>query len=206
MRSFNSNDVNKLLKKDLAFFYFHCLDSNFKACVNLTWTMPWVIEILNTINPTYVCSSIQAGTYEDAWDQLGECGDYLASCLEIGDNFVVNVEEGNQEDVDFYVMLCTQLVHVVKEDFIDTWSTNLRVGDVVVVGTYYQTWGRGETSYVFLQNFPIVFLLVSHVKSIKFPMLPSSHMVSCNDVVYMLLNYSLCGIMQALVALDVDND
>jgi hypothetical protein len=92
-------------------------------------------------------------------------------------------------------MLCTQLVHVVKEDFIDAWNTNFRVGDVVVVGTYYQKWVRGETNYVFLQNFPIVFLHVSHVKSIKFPMLPSSHRVSCIDVVYMLLDYSLCGIM-----------
>jgi hypothetical protein len=55
--------------------------------------MPWVIEILNTTNPTYVCFAIQARTYKDTWDQLGECGDYLANCLEISDNFVVNVEE-----------------------------------------------------------------------------------------------------------------
>jgi hypothetical protein len=61
MKYFNSSDVNKLLKKDLACFCYHCLDSNFKACVNLTCTMPWVIEILNTINPTYVCFAIQAG-------------------------------------------------------------------------------------------------------------------------------------------------
>jgi hypothetical protein len=96
MRSFSNNDVHKLLKKNLAFFYCHCLDSNFNACVNLTWTMPWVIKILNTTNPTYVHFAIQAKTYKDTWDQLGECGDYLASCLEIGDNFIVNDEEGNQ--------------------------------------------------------------------------------------------------------------
>lgn len=58
--------------------------------------MPWVIKILNTINPTYVHFAIQVKTYKDTWDQLGECGDYLASYLEIGDNFVVNDEEGNQ--------------------------------------------------------------------------------------------------------------
>jgi hypothetical protein len=76
--------------------------------------MPWVIEILNTINPTYVCFAIQASTHEDAWAHLGECGDYLANYLEIGDNFAINVEEGNQKVVEFYVVLCTQLVHVVK--------------------------------------------------------------------------------------------
>jgi hypothetical protein len=74
MRYFNSNYVNKLLKKDLAFFYFHCLDSNFKACVNLSWIMAWVIENLNTINPTYVCFAIQASTYEDAWINLLNVG------------------------------------------------------------------------------------------------------------------------------------
>jgi hypothetical protein len=83
----------------------------------------------------------------------------------------------------------------VKEDFIDVWSTNFRIGDVVEVGTYYQKWGRGEISYVFLRNSPIVFLHVSHVRSIKFPMLPSNLRVSSSDVVHTLLNYSLCGNM-----------
>ncbi len=68
-----------------------------------------VIEILNTTNPTYVHFAIQARTYKDTWDQLGECGDYLASYLEIGDNFVVNVKEGNQKDVDIYFVLAHNL-------------------------------------------------------------------------------------------------
>jgi hypothetical protein len=105
----------------------------------------------------------------------------LANCLEISDNFVVNVEEWNQDDVDIYV---------VKEDYIHAWSTNFRVGDVVVVGTYYQKWGRSEISYVFLHNFPTMSLRVSHVRSIKFPMLPSILRVFSNDVVHMLLDYS----------------
>lgn len=33
--------------------------------------------------------------YEDDWDQFGVDGDYLASCLALGDNSKVNVEEGN---------------------------------------------------------------------------------------------------------------
>jgi hypothetical protein len=83
----------------------------------------------------------------------------------------------------------------VKEDFIDVWSTHFKVGDVVVVGTYYQKWGRGETSYVFLLNSPIVFLHVSHVRSVKFPTLPSSLKVYSNDVVHMLLDHFLRGNM-----------
>jgi hypothetical protein len=33
----------------------------------------------------------------------------LANCLEISDNFVVNVEEWNQDDVDIYVVLAHNL-------------------------------------------------------------------------------------------------
>jgi len=65
------------------------------------------VELLNSNNPCYVCFAIQFGTYEDEWDQLGECGKYLANCLEVGDDFVINVEKGNEEDVDFYLVLCT---------------------------------------------------------------------------------------------------
>ncbi len=34
--------------------------------------------------------------------------------------------------MDFYVVLCTQPIHVVKEDFRDAWSIEFKVGDVVV--------------------------------------------------------------------------
>lgn len=75
IRSFSSNDVNKLLKKDLACFCFHCLDSNFWACGNLAWTKPWDIEILNSNNLAYVCFAIEIGTYEEEWDEFGGCGE-----------------------------------------------------------------------------------------------------------------------------------
>jgi hypothetical protein len=35
VRFVGNNDVNKLLKKDFACFYCHCLDGNFITCVNL---------------------------------------------------------------------------------------------------------------------------------------------------------------------------
>lgn len=77
VRSFSGSDVNKLLKKDLAYFYCHCLDSNFIACANLAWTNPWDTEILNSNNPGYVCRDIQTCEDEEEWDQFGECGKYL---------------------------------------------------------------------------------------------------------------------------------
>ena len=34
-------------------------------------------------------------------------GDTLSDVLNVGDNFVVNAEEGNSEGVDFYILKCT---------------------------------------------------------------------------------------------------
>jgi hypothetical protein len=71
-----------------------------------------------------------------------------------------------------------------------------------MAGTYYQKWGSGINNYVFLWNFPTMFMHVSHVRSIKFPMIHSNHKVIGSDPVYTLPDYSLHGIMQALVVLD----
>jgi len=95
--------------------------------------------------------------------------DNVVNYLELDDNFVVNVKEGNNESVEFFFVLCMQLVHTMEKDFTCEWGTKFKSGDVVVVGKYYQKWGSSEGHYVFLISFPIVFLHVAHVKAIKIP-------------------------------------
>jgi hypothetical protein len=82
--------------------------------------------------------------------------------LELGDNFVVNAKEGNEEGVEFYVMLCTQLAHILKEDYTCHWGIQFQAGDVVA-RTYYQKWEIGEKTYVLLHRSHTVYLHVSHV-------------------------------------------
>jgi hypothetical protein len=43
--------------------------------------------------------------------------DYLASCLALRDNFAVNVEEENIKGVDFYILMCTKVMHTLQEPF-----------------------------------------------------------------------------------------
>lgn len=95
--------------------------------MNLAWTNPWDIEIVNSNNLGYVCSVIQTSEDEKEWDQFGESGKYLAHCLTAGDNFTINVEEDNEEDVNFYILLCTQAMHNVKKDFTDPWKIKFRI-------------------------------------------------------------------------------
>jgi hypothetical protein len=48
------------------------------------------------------------------------------------DNFVVNVEESNNESVYFYFVLSTQFLYIVEKDFTCKWGIQFKVGDVIV--------------------------------------------------------------------------
>ncbi len=199
-------DVNKLLKRILACFYYFYLDSNYTKCVNLAWVGAWDLKVLIPKNYGYVRSAIEAIVIKDEWDQFGECGEYLASCLELGDHFTINANKGNIKGVDFYLILYTQVVHIVEKDFTCQWGIAFKAWDVVVRRKYYQKCGVGEGSYVFLKKIPIIFMHVAHVRAIKFLMLASGHRVQSNDLIYTLYDYFLVGIKQVIVALDLDSD
>jgi hypothetical protein len=64
----------------------------------------------------------------------------------------MNVEEGNDKGVDFYLGMCTQLVHIMKEAFTCEWKIEFLTCDIVVVGKYYKKWGSSEANYVFLKT------------------------------------------------------
>jgi hypothetical protein len=58
-------DVNKLLKKFLACFYYFCVDSNFSTCENLPWTQCWEVEVLIPTNVMYVHSAMEISFQDD---------------------------------------------------------------------------------------------------------------------------------------------
>jgi hypothetical protein len=62
----------------------------------------------------------------NAWDgewQYGVDGKKLAKSLEVGDNFVVNVKEGNNERQDFWLMCCTKPLHTLIHPLTCKWGT-----------------------------------------------------------------------------------
>jgi hypothetical protein len=44
---------------------------------------------------------------EDECDEYGLDGDHLVACILVRDNFIICVEEGNEEGTNFYILLCT---------------------------------------------------------------------------------------------------
>ena len=64
-------------------------------------------------NCTSVRFAMQESFVEDDLDCFGSNGTQLSSYLEIGDNFSVATDESNDEDVNFYVLMCTKVPFIV---------------------------------------------------------------------------------------------
>jgi hypothetical protein len=72
------------------------------------------MEVLNINNPQYVKNVTITTTQKEELDQLEACANSLAICSKLGDNFVVNALEDNDEGLDFYVVLCIQPTHILQ--------------------------------------------------------------------------------------------
>jgi hypothetical protein len=56
-------------------------------------------------------------------------GEFLGNLLQISEIFIVVIEEGNDEDVDFYILKCQKPKHVVQEMFTCSWGDKLEIID-----------------------------------------------------------------------------
>ena len=76
-----------------------------------------------------------------------------ASELCMGDNFVVLAERDNSKGIDFFILHCTNWMHVVHEESrIDAWGITVEREDKVVEGYYYKHQSVKENAYIFLNE------------------------------------------------------
>jgi hypothetical protein len=108
---------------------------------------------------------------------------------------------GNEEGVNFYGISCTKPLHQVSEQFTNMWGNTFELGDMIVVGTYYQKWGTRESSYVLLRNSHIVYLYSHLVRVVKFMMTFKQHCVNGIDVVLELHEDALQGIQHTIACI-----
>jgi len=128
----------------------------------------------------------------------------LVATLDVGDNFVVNVEVGNFKGVDFWIKCYSRPLHCVQKTFTDKWGTSFEVGDYVVVGLYYQKWVTNEHSYVLLKDSHLAYLHSHLVCVVKFLMSPKDYKVSGNSSVYELSDHTLTSIQSVIATLEED--
>lgn len=126
-------------------------------------------------------------------------GNLLSDLLELGNHFVVPAEPNNSKGVKFYILYCTKKKTMVSKRFTCVWGCSFEPGDYCVRGTYYQKWGRGPQSYVFLCQSQPAYLPFECVKQIKFNMIPKSHQVRGTEVVYTLSMVDMRAIQVAIM-------
>jgi hypothetical protein len=149
-------------------------------------------------------SAMQDAFTEDEWDSFGLDGHHLCSCLEMGDNFSVITEEGNEEEVAYYVLMCTKIPFIVQSAFDDAWGSLFQPGDIVVAGKYYQKWVGHDSNYVLLLKSQTAYHHAHHIMAVKFPMLPLDHSVFGSDMVYKLTDHCQLGIEMAMDLFELD--
>jgi hypothetical protein len=145
-----------------------------------------VLEVLIARNPGYVRAIMLAEFDVENWDEFGLNGTYLASTLELGDNLATYAAPENEENVEFYILMCTKKPFVCKKSFTCVWGKTFEVGDSVIEGTYYQKYGTSHNTYVFLRKSQKAYVAVKNVQAVKFPILLADHRISGNDLVYKL--------------------
>jgi len=75
------------------------------------------VEVLAVHQLGYVQGVITIEFDEENWDEFGVNGMYLASLLELGDNFVVSPTIANEENVDFYLLVYIRKMFTYTKPF-----------------------------------------------------------------------------------------
>ncbi len=134
--------------------------------------------------------------------QYGLDGDELIASLKVGDNFDVNVEEGNSEGQDFQIVCCTKPLHRLNSSLKCKWGTNYSTRDEVLVRKYYKKWGNSYSSYVLLKDSNVLYMYSHLVRVVKFLMPLKDYRVSSNDSLFELLSDAVARISSVIDALD----
>jgi hypothetical protein len=146
----NKNNLTTLLVKDLTWFYIFCFDGKWVDCQNLWWICHLVPKIPQHVDTRSVCGAMY-DSQDGKWDYSVDVN-ALTTTLEVGDNFAVIVKIGNLKCFDFWVFCCTKPMHTIRKEFTNKWGTSFVIGDVVVAGLYYQSWGSSDESFVLLKH------------------------------------------------------
>ncbi|CAM6129056.1 unnamed protein product [Calypogeia fissa] len=113
-------------------------------------------------------------------------GEKLARTLEEGDHFAVIAEPDSDTGAQFWILLCTERLHMVEEESKkDSYGQTVTKGEQIVKGKYYEQQGRNECSYVLCPDGEAY--IYSHlVRAVKFPMRQAAHRQKGNITVYKL--------------------
>lgn len=176
--------------RDLCCFCAPCIDRDWANCEHKSHVAAWRGVKLRPSNTQSVRDQNEEYEHEVGFESGGISGEY-GDLAEIGDNFVVPAEPGNEEGVDFYVMQCQRSKFEVVTPFTCNWGGEFDVGDFVIGGTYYKKHGTADNTFVFLDKSEVAYVHAHLVRAVKFTMTLASHVVKGGDPVYKMLRETL---------------
>jgi hypothetical protein len=184
---FSETDPTLLRTHAMSYFCIPCVDGDWANCVNSSHIQGWDIVRLVPESTSTVAAQIEQMDDESNWVHDGvslELGDLVL----IGDNFMIPVEEDNEDGVDFYILQCTRSKFMLKESLHCPWGGIFAPGDEVIKAKYFKKHGRGDKTYVFCDKAVKAHVDAHLVRACKFPMVLASHRVKDSPVYKMSSN------------------
>lgn len=171
---FDEQNPLNIKVRDFSCFCDSCMNLQFDMCDNLERFGAWKPVTLEPIEDQEVCA-VEANPLADAVAfEEGDEPDFLAECVELGDQFAVRAEEENEKKRHFFILKCTKVKYTVEERLRDPWNEGnfFEPGFSVIAGTYYQQFSKSNNLYVLLDDMPPGIVESHLVRYLKFPMQP----------------------------------
>lgn len=164
---FSHHDVTQLKTRRLSCFCNACMRKKWRSCCNKTYVKKWQhIKLKPHLGNEIPADEAHA---DGAMFEGGE--DMLSQLILEGDNYAVNVDDQNDEGVDFYILKCVKPRYLTEKSLTDAWGNKLSRGTYVITGYYYEQSKDNPQHYTFLDNKGLSHMYSHLVRAIKFDML-----------------------------------
>ncbi|CAM6096299.1 unnamed protein product [Calypogeia fissa] len=185
IQSVSHTNSTLLRVREFSCFCDFCVDGGDGPCTNAQHVKRYdLITLEPCITVGHSDESDESGDEDE--QRVSTDGETLASTLEEGENFAVLAEPDDETGPQFWILLCTERLHMVEEESkIDHYGQTVTRGDQIVVGKYYRQQGRSQYSYVLCPEREAY--IYSHlIRAVKFPMTQAIHRQRGNTAVYKL--------------------
>ena len=118
---FSITDPTLLRTRELSCFCIPCIDGDWTHCKNFAHVQEWRVQRLQPFSATAVAQQIEEMDDEANWVYDG-ISEEVGDLVEIGDNFMIPAEEGNEDGVEYYILQCVAKKFVLQESMTCPWG------------------------------------------------------------------------------------
>lgn len=131
VRGYSKENCSSIAYRKLSCYCSACMQNQWRKCSNKTHVTSWSFHKITLSDGGNSDDELEEPKYEGHYEALSEA-------IEVGDNFALNAEDGNEEGVDFYLIKCTSTKEQLKADEVDSWGTKIEAGSYILKGFYYK--------------------------------------------------------------------